>query len=145
MQPGESVVLAEAAADAFRAAWGLAASAKVIGSNTTNLGRTDEINLFSGTTLIDRLTYSDVNFPGTIRTINISGRPGSAAVIGTNNVAGWVSSAVGDIDGARLSTQGDTASPGYSSFAASAVPEPGTWALLAGGLALLGWRARRAA
>src|SRR5262245_41745293 len=41
---GESVILSESTAAAFRSAWNLAASVDVIGGNTNNLGRPDEIN-----------------------------------------------------------------------------------------------------
>src|SRR6185312_7524044 len=43
---GESVILTETAAADFRTAWSLCDAVKVIGGNTTNLGRDDEINLF---------------------------------------------------------------------------------------------------
>ncbi|WP_164473232.1 lamin tail domain-containing protein, partial [Clostridium sp. E02] len=73
VQPGESVILAEASEAEFRAAWGLYASFKVVGGLTTNLGRADEINLFDASgNLVDRLTYSDQTFPGTPRTQGIS-------------------------------------------------------------------------
>ncbi len=40
--PGESVILADLTAAAFRTEWGLPASVKVIGENTQNLGRADD-------------------------------------------------------------------------------------------------------
>jgi uncharacterized protein len=57
--------LAETSAADFRAAWGLDSSFKVIGGLTTNLGRSDEINLYNAAgELVDRLTYGD-NSPAT--------------------------------------------------------------------------------
>ena len=57
---GESVILSQATADNFRTQWGLPESVKVIGSNSQNLGRSDEINLYDNTgALVDRLTFND--------------------------------------------------------------------------------------
>jgi hypothetical protein len=67
--PGQSVILTEVEAAAFRAAWELSASILVLGGNSNNLGRNDEINLFDDNgSLVDRLTFGDQNIPGTIRT-----------------------------------------------------------------------------
>jgi predicted extracellular nuclease len=127
VSPGESVILTEAVASSFRTAWGLAPSVKVIGSNTTNLGRADQINIFNGPTLVDTLTYGDQTFPGTIRTQNVSGNPITLAALGTNNVAQWQLSFVGDAYGSHLSTLGDLGNPGIGNYV---VPEPSTVALL---------------
>ena len=43
---GESVILTDATVANFRSAWALSDLVKIIGSNGTNLGRDDEINLF---------------------------------------------------------------------------------------------------
>jgi len=60
VQPGQSVVITEATAAAFRSEWSLPMSVGVLGEYTNNLGRNDEINLFdSSGTLADRLTYGD--------------------------------------------------------------------------------------
>ena len=138
---GESVILAERTAVDFRTTWGLSASVKVIGGNGANLGRNDEINLYDASnTLVDRLTYGDQNIPGTIRTLNISGNPGSAAALGANDVAAWVLSAVGDGFGSYAA--GDfVANPG--SYEVAAVPEPSTYALMLAGLAAIFGVARR--
>jgi predicted extracellular nuclease len=94
--PGESVIITDATASAFRTTWSLPASVKVIGGNTANIGRNDEINIFNGVTLVDRLTYGDESFVGTIRT---SGRSGNTlpANLGLNTVSAWTISSVGDI------------------------------------------------
>jgi hypothetical protein len=141
VNPGQSVIVSEAAADVFRANWNLPASVKVLGGNAANLGRNDEINIFDGAgALIDRLTFGDQNFPGTIRTQNISGRPITLAALGANDVAQWTLSSVGDGAGSYLSvTGGFVANPGIAP-----VPEPTTYALLLGGLGLLAGVVRRA-
>ena len=113
----------------------------MLGGYTNNLGRSDEINLYDATdSLIDRLTYGDEDFPGTIRTQNISGRPGSSAALGANDPALWVLSAVGDTEGSYASTGGDIGSPGTT-----AVPVPGAVWLLGSGLTCLFGLARRLA
>jgi predicted extracellular nuclease len=141
---GESVILTEAAEADFRTAWGLDAAIKVIGSNATNLGRNDEINLFDGPdallNLVDRLTFGDQNIPGSIRTQNVSGNPGSLAAIGVNDVSQWVLSADADSLGSHTSVNGDIGNPGVAPFYA-AIPEPATAAMA--GLMLLGLAVRR--
>lgn len=147
VQVGESVVFTQIAAADFRLAWGLPASVKVLGGVTNNLGRNDEINIFSGNALVDRLTYGDQNFPGSIRTQGTSGRPGSAGAIGANIPALWVFAVVGDAEQSVRTNSGlgDIGSPGFTSFAPSTtvVPVPGAALLMAGGLALIGFAARR--
>ncbi len=143
VQPGESVIVTEISAELFRERWNLDSSVKVIGLMNPNLGRNDEINLFDNElNLVDRLSYGDQNVPGSIRARYNTGRPGSEAVIGANNVAGWVLSAVGDAEGSWRSTVGDVGSPGYTSFA-TVVPEPGTYALMLAGLGAVASLARR--
>jgi MYXO-CTERM domain-containing protein len=123
---GESALITELAAAAFRTEWNLAASVKVVGGSTQNLSRSDEINIYDGTTLADRLTYDDQGSgnPDGPRTQGISGIPSSPAVLGTNNASQWVLSAAGD--GSFLSVSGDRGSPGTY-----VIPEP-TAAALAG-------------
>jgi len=60
--PGESVILTDDTAAGFTTAWGLS-GVKIIGGNTANLGRNDEINLFNAAgNLVDRLTYGDESY-----------------------------------------------------------------------------------
>ncbi len=135
---GESVILAEALASAFRADWGLPTSVKVIGGNATNLGRNDEINIYDNFgDLVDRLTFGDQDFPGSIRTDAASGNPGSEALLGTNNVLGWQSSTLGDAFGSFENANGLFGNPGSYPMSTT-VPEPTTVALILCSLAGLG-------
>ncbi|MBX3404228.1 MAG: CotH kinase family protein [Phycisphaeraceae bacterium] len=116
VQPGESVVVTETGAEAFRLAWGLAPSVKVIGelgvSSGNNYGRADQIHLYNALgELADRLAYGDQTFPGTIRTQNRSGQAPCEAV-GQDNVALWVLSTAADSFGSWTSTSGDVGTPG---------------------------------
>lgn len=141
LAPGASALLAEAAAADFRAAWNLGAGLAIVGSNTTNLGRADEINLFDASgTLVDRLTYGDAVFAGTVRTQNFSGNPGTPADLASFTVTpGWVLASVGDGFGSYASAFGDVGNPGIY----TPVPEPGTWALLLAGAGVVAGVARR--
>jgi hypothetical protein len=132
---GESVILSEADAATFRTQWGLASSVDVIGGNTTNLGRADEINLYDASaTLIDRLTYDDQTIGG-LRTLNLSGNI-ARANLGANAAALAVASVVGDEFGTVASLSGFLANPGRYP-----VPEPAAALLL--GAAGVGLRMRR--
>lgn len=141
LAPGASALLAEAAAADFRAAWNLGAGVAIVGSNTTNLGRADEINLFDAAgNLVDRLTYGDAVFAGTIRTQNFSGNPGSPADLASFTVTpGWVLASVGDGFGSYASSFGDVGNPGLY----APVPEPGAWALLLAGAGVVAGVASR--
>jgi hypothetical protein len=114
VQPGASVILTETITDTFRKDWSLCNGVGIIGGNTTNLGRNDQINLYNNKgVLIDRLTYGDQDFPGTIRTQDVSGYV-SAAALGIDSIAGWTLSSVGDAEGSYTSSGGDIGSPGKS-------------------------------
>ncbi|MBF2058164.1 MAG: ExeM/NucH family extracellular endonuclease [Cyanobacterium sp. T60_A2020_053] len=113
VEPGESVILTEASANAFRTAWGIPSTVKIIGGLTANLGRNDEINLFDqDNNLVDRLTYGDGDFSGTIRAQNISGWAPVTALDDQTIDSDWVLSTVNNVQNARTSTGGDVGSPG---------------------------------
>lgn len=134
LAPGESALISEVLASDLRTAWSLPASVKIIGGNVANLGRNDEMNIFNGVNLVDRLTFGDQNIVGSIRTQNRSGitLPGN---LGANNVLGWFFSTVGDAYGTYTSTGGDIGNPGI-------VPAPGALALV-GVAGLVAARRRR--
>ncbi|MFZ5528044.1 MAG: lamin tail domain-containing protein [Pseudomonadota bacterium] len=134
---GESVIITETEADVFRADWGLSLSVKVLGNYTNNLGNGDEINLYNGATLVDRLTYGT-----NPKTDGSSGHATSLAALGANKVNLWTLSSVGDIEGSWRSVAGTIGSPGQTSFA-PAVPEPETYAMMVAGLCVVGAMARR--
>lgn len=117
---GESVIIAEAAAPAFRSLWNICDGIKVIGGNSQNLGRSDEINIYDNSgTLIDRLTYNDQGSSpqGGPRTdVNSAWVP--AGAMGNNTHINWVLSSVGDVEGSFAATSGGyVASPGKSARA----------------------------
>lgn len=135
---GESVILAESAASDFRLSWGLSASTKIIGGNTVNLGRNDEINIYNASnSLVDRLTYGDGNFSGTIRTQNTSGNPNSLSVLDQDSVtAGWSLSALNDSFGSYASVPaGFIGNPGKFALAPAAVPIPAAFPMMLSALA----------
>jgi len=138
---GQSVILTEATAADFRAAWSLSAAVKIVGGNSNNLGRGDEINLFDGSgQLVDRLTYGDNAIAGTIRAQNRSGNPLTLAALAPQAVtAAWVLAQSGDSFGSYASTLGDVGNPGEFALA---VPEPSGYALLLAGLGFVGFVAR---
>lgn len=118
--PGESVVLTDADAPAFIAAWSLS-GIKVIGGNAENLGRSDEINLYDASdTLVDRLTYGDQTYTGTPRT---NGTSAWAYVSGDGPygviTSSWRLSTVGDAQGSIQIANNDLGNPGRYT-----VPEP---------------------
>lgn len=127
VQPGESVILTEAVADAFRTAWGLAPNVKVIGqlgaTGGNNLARNDVINLFDAAqNLVDRLAYGDQTYPGTVRAQNASGQACRDA-IGFNDVSQWKLSMTGDAFGSFLATTGELGTPGRYPVGASSLGE----------------------
>lgn len=115
--PGESVVITESDAAAFRTAWGLPESVKVLGGLGAegvgnNLGRADEIHLYDASgSLVDRLAYGDQTIGGP-RTQNASGQPGSCATIGVDDATLWVLSVAGDGFGSWAAGSGDVGTPG---------------------------------
>ena len=131
--PGESVILTETAEAAFRAAWELDPTVKVIGGNiNSNLSRVDEINIFHSGSLIDRLTFGDIRVPtdppigapataGSIRAQGRSGNPISLSALGANNVFQWALASTAaqgtdDFGTYTSTTGGDRANPGFFSL-----------------------------
>ena len=116
VDPGESVIVTENDAETFRTAWGLGPQIKIIGqlgaTSGNNLGRNDQINLYGADgNLIDRLSYGDQTFPGTIRTQNFSGQT-TIEYIGINDITRWQRSALADSFGSFASSNGEVGTPG---------------------------------
>ena len=139
LDAGQIALISEAEASDFRAAWGLTAGVKVAGGNTHNLGRADELNIYDAQgQLVDRLTYGDVTFPGSVRAQNFSGNPLALSDLAPADItANWVLAATGDSYGSYASNFGDVGNPGV--FTLTPVPEPASWALLLAGGALMAW------
>jgi putative cell wall-binding protein len=96
---GESVLVSEASASAFRTTWGLCDGVRIIGSNTENLGSGDEINIYHGSTLVDRLTYTN-----TTPVTNDSSAWVTAAGLGTNSQSLWTKSTSADAEASYAAT-----------------------------------------
>jgi len=131
--PGQSVILTDDTAASFRTNWGLPASVEIIGGNTANLGRSDEINLYdSGNNLIDELTYNDQG-TGNVKGPRANGVSANIlpANYGANNASLTVSSVAGDSFGSHTSSLLEVGSPG------GPVPEPSSLCLLGGAAAML--------
>lgn len=146
---GESIVVTEAVAADFRAAWGLPGNIRILGGNTNNLSRNDIINIYDATTAqVDRLAFGDQNFAGTIRTQNRGGVPSSLAALGANNPALWNFAdlipgggvynlaGIASVSGVLVSNVGDTGNPGYF------LPTPGSMILAGLGLGVASRRRR---
>ncbi len=145
--PGQSVILTDDDANNFRTVWGLdPSSVEVIGGNTTNIGRSDEINLYDNTnTLVDRLTFNDQatagdptkspSYPMALRAYILPARtpPNETASLAVKATAS-------DSFGSRTSAQGELGNPGPV-----ATPEPASIGMLAMAGLLIGRRARRQA
>ncbi len=117
---GESIVVTESTPAAFSAAWGLS-GVTVLGPNTSAaLGRNDQINLYDDAgELVDRLTYGDESFPGTVRAKEASAQA-CVAALGNDDPYEWSLAVVGDAWGAVQSSGSDVGSPGgYVSVACS--------------------------
>ncbi|MFD2569251.1 putative Ig domain-containing protein [Spirosoma soli] len=113
VQPGESVIISEASEQAFRTAWYLPGSVKVVGGNTNNLGRSDEINIYDNTgALVDRLTYNDQSTAGLVRTQNVSAWTAPANLSATTYNSSWVASTVPDVQNSYSSVAGNVGNPG---------------------------------
>lgn len=113
LDPGESVVLSEAAAAAFDTYWGLAGAVSIIGSLTTNINNADECNIYDNSgALVDRINFGVLEFPGSINPDGTSGWV-CAAGLGADDIYQWKLSSVGDAQASFIAPGGtDTGNPG---------------------------------
>ncbi|HMQ15852.1 MAG TPA: CotH kinase family protein, partial [Phycisphaerae bacterium] len=126
VQPGESVIVTENSAAAFRSAWSLGDDVRIIGQlgavQGNNLGRNDQIHIYNAQAeLVDRLAYGDQAYPDTIRTQNISGQT-CLESIGQDDVYAWELSALGDRYGSFAAATGELGTPGSYNSPPCAVP-----------------------
>lgn len=133
---GESAIFTEDTEANFRSNWNTGALLKIIGGNTNNLGRSDEVNLYDASNaLADRLTYNDQAAPTPMgpRTNGASGNT-TPSNYGTNNASAWVLATNGDSFSSHASLLNELGNPGTA-----AIPEPTGASLLliaASGMAL---------
>ncbi|MEO6053175.1 MAG: lamin tail domain-containing protein [Chthoniobacterales bacterium] len=137
--PGQSVILTDDTAAHFKTNWGLGAAVVVIGGNSDNLGRSDEINIYDASNvLVDRLTYNDQG-SGNVAGPRANGISDWAPVgaLAANNASLWRASTLVDGSGSHTSLAGELGSPGTYQFAPTPVPEPSVYALLIASIGLL--------
>lgn len=139
--PGESVLISESTADNFRTVWNLPVTVKVLGGNSHNLGRGDQINIFNASEdLVDSLLFDDTMDPDNlIRTNGVSGNPKTLAALGADDQYQWKLSVAGDEFGSYLSSTENLGNPGFF----MAVPEPTAFALIAIGCSIAALGRRR--
>ena len=115
VKPGESVIFTESPAATFRSNWNLCNGIKIVGNNTTNLGRGDEINIFDASNvLVDRLTFDDRTGGPYTSAVSAWVNP---AGLGTNTKTAWTLSIASDAEGSFASALGEIGSPGKSTTA----------------------------
>lgn len=114
VQPGESVLLTDATAAAFRSAWGLCDGVGVVGGSSAGLGRADQINLYDANgQRVDRLTYNDQAIAGSVRAKDRSAWVSSAG-LGADQALQWTLSTLSDVEESQASAGGAIGSPGRS-------------------------------
>ncbi|WP_418059917.1 lamin tail domain-containing protein [Pimelobacter simplex] len=150
LRAGESAIISEANAAAFRAEWDLPVGVKVVGDNDQNLGRSDEMNIYdAGGTLVDRLTYDDQTGLGPRTDMSSAWAP-DAAALAHPDATGWTLSTAGDAEGSWTSAGNHHGSPGVSTHGGASTVRITEWEyngseffeitnLGAGPAALTGW------
>jgi len=112
VNPGQSIVVTAGPAAGFALDWGLSGVTVLEGNVNAGLGRNDGLFVFDGQGVIqDRLMYGDENFPGSVRTRDVSAWVCTDG-LGGDDIYYWVSSLEGDLQGSIVSNGGDTGSPG---------------------------------
>ncbi len=122
LAPGQSIIVTETTPATFAAAWGLSGVTIIGPATLASLGRNDQINIYDAQgALVDRLTYGDESFPGSIRTRNFSGQT-CLDLLGSNDAYAWTLASVGDTWGSWSSSGGDIGTPGVHTAPACNLP-----------------------
>ena len=109
---GQSVVITDGLATTFAAAWGMSSSGILGGNIVCPFGRNDQINVYDASgDLVERLTYGDEDFPGTVRAKDASANVCTDA-LGADDITGWTLAMAGDPWGSVVSAGGDQGNPG---------------------------------
>jgi hypothetical protein len=119
---GQSVVITDGLATAFAAAWGTSSSGILGGNIVCPFGRNDQINVYDTSgALVERLTYGDEDFPGTVRAKGASANVCNDA-LGADDITAWTLSVAGDAWGSVVSAGADQGNPGsYLTVACSGI------------------------
>jgi hypothetical protein len=109
---GQSLVITDGLATIFAAAWGMSSSGILGGNIVCPFGRNDQINVYDASgALVERLTYGDEDFPGTVRAKSASANVCNGA-LGADDITAWSLSLAGDVWGSVISAGADQGNPG---------------------------------
>jgi len=110
---GQSKVITESDSFFFALDWGIPGGQVLSMGDNSLLGRNDTIYLFDGSgDVVDKLTYGDEDFAGSVRTDGISAT-GCSSALGTNDPFAWILASSGDTLGSFTAGNGfDIGSPG---------------------------------
>lgn len=116
--------------------------ANLLGLNSlTDVQTLSSVDRFLGTSAADNLLILSLDSRKLVETTR------SGQIVGSLDISGLTSQAIEGVTIDHLGTiylvAEDSGTPNSRLFVLTPVPEPGTWAMMAGGLAVLGWRARR--
>jgi hypothetical protein len=110
---GQSKVITESDSFFFALDWGISGSLVLDMGDNSLLGRNDTIYIFDANgDVVDKLSYGDEDFAGSVRTNGISAT-GCSSALGTNNPFAWILASDGDSLGSFTAGNGfDIGSPG---------------------------------
>ncbi len=116
--------------------------AALLGLNSlTDVQTLSSVDRFLGTAAADNLLILSLDSRKLVEVTR------SGQIVGSLDIAGLTNQAIEGVTIDNLGTiylvAEDSGTPNSRLFVLTPVPEPGTWAMMAGGLALLGWQTRR--